>query len=203
MLDLTIGGRVEQLEGHKLDHALSCEECSVFRVLSLFLYQSKDSSVEQCAKSVVVELAHGHLDCQLIIVLDQVLQIIEHLLRVATAQNAAVLVIFSLIFCFDASVKLDFLLKDYIFFTIVLLESNVHTFQLGTVLQKRSESSSAVLGPHFLLVFGLLDGNLFQVLIGSEHLRQRLQALVCQNSDIDSFDVLVCIDSLDNASQSN
>ena len=86
LLKLAIRRSVKQLEGNKLDHSLRREELWVVCILHLFLYQGEHGSVQQRIERVVVKLAHGHLNCLFFVVLYQLLQVLEHLARVAAAQ---------------------------------------------------------------------------------------------------------------------
>ena len=92
LLDLTIRRRVKELEGNKLDHALSSEVLHGLWVRSLLLGQSEHGSVEQSVERIVVELANGHLASLFLVVLDELLKALEHLTWITTVHEVCVLV---------------------------------------------------------------------------------------------------------------
>ena len=106
LLNLTIGRLVDESHCHDANHTIRREVLHIVGVLRLALDQLEDGTVEQSAERVVVELAHWHL-VHVIVVLDQVLQILKHLRRVAAVEHLAVGILFLLRLGLHLSVKFD------------------------------------------------------------------------------------------------
>ena len=125
---------IEQLKGHKLDHALRGKEFRIIWMLLLLFVERKDGPIEQSAESVVVEFTHGHIPRQLFVVLKHFLQMLKHLWWVTTAQRLSVLFFLLLLFCFDAGVEPDFAYKFFVFRGLIG-EAHVYVFDLSAVFE--------------------------------------------------------------------
>ena len=103
----------------------------------LLFHQSEDSVVQQGVKSVVEEFSHWHLFVVLLL-LDQLQQVLEHLV-VRAAVDAGSHVFFTLVFFLDLSHEhFNFFFEKFVTFALVIfvcwLEFNFN--QIGVCLKK-------------------------------------------------------------------
>ena len=133
LFHLAIGRLVEQLEGHELDHTLSREVLRIVHILSLLLRKSEHGSVQKCAERVVVKLTHWHFTSSILVVFDELLKVVKHVLRVASPEQFAVLVHLFLVLCLHSRVEANLLLKALINILIISREVKTDFFESSAV----------------------------------------------------------------------
>jgi len=111
-------------------------------LLHLLLFESKHSSIKQSIERVVVKFAYGHLNCLLVVVIDKLLQMAEHVVRVATLEGLHVSLLLFLSLCFHLGVKVNFRLESLILLSFLPSEVDEDALDAGTLLEKIGECSS-------------------------------------------------------------
>ena len=143
LIYFTIRRIIEKLECNKFDHTFSSKELNVVGVLGLLLGQGKDSSTKSSIKSVVKEFAHRHLidldRWNFVIVIgvrlriNQLLQLSEHLVRMAALHNLVIHVQSFLLPALDLRIEMDFVLELQITFLFLFVEREFDLFELGMI----------------------------------------------------------------------
>ena len=123
------------------------------------------------------------------VVLDELLQAIEHLSRVATVHEFSVLLHSCRVFGFHTSQELDLALEGLISGVAVTREVKFHMLDASAVSQHVSEGCAASLSPQLLGIIGLFDRQFFQTLVRGQDAGNMSQAFVGQDTDIQALDV--------------
>ena len=131
---------IQQLESNEFDHTFSSEELNVVGVLGLLLSQGEDSSAKSGIKSVVEEFTHRHLidlnRRNLVLVIrirlwiHKLLQILEHLTRIATIHNLVIHLLRFLLLRLLLCVEMDFVLELLINFFFLFIEREFDLLEL-------------------------------------------------------------------------
>ena len=147
LVNFTVGRIIEKLESNEFDHTFSREELDVVGILGLLLSQSKDGSTEPGIESVVEEFADGHfIDLRLVILawLYQFLQILKHLVWMATLHDIVIHVHFLLLLGLDLRIEVDFVIELHIDFSLLSVEFEVDLLDLCVIAQQDCESVSSL-----------------------------------------------------------
>ena len=140
LIYFTIRRIIEQLESNEFDHTFCSEELNVVWVLGLLLSQGEDSSAKSGIKSVVEEFTHRHLidlnRRNLVLVIrirlwiHKLLQILEHLTRIAAIHNLVIHLLRFLLLRLLLCVEMDFVLELLINFFFLFVEREFDLLEL-------------------------------------------------------------------------
>jgi len=172
-------------------------------VLRLALHQLEDGTVQQAAERVVVEFTHWHLVHLLIIVFDELLEVLEHLIWVAAAHDFSVLVSLRLRLRLHFRVELNLRLELLVRLLFISREEQADLLEDSAPPEHVGEGTTASLSPKLLMVFSLLNIDFFQRVVCSKKSREALQTIVCQYSNIEALNVDVAVASLNDAAKAN
>ena len=166
---------VDQVLCHELDRALHCED-GVALALLLLLHQSEDSVIQQGTESVVEELSHWHL-LVVFLLLDQLQQVLEHVVVRATV-DAGSHVFLTLVFFLDLSHEhFNFLFEKFVSFALVIfvcwLELDFDQVSVG--LEEVYKMLLADRVP--LEIFVLLEFKFFETFVNLKSLPHKLKTL--------------------------
>lgn len=98
--------------GHELDASLHGENLVALRLL-LFFHQGEDRVVEKCIESIIEEFANRHL-LVLVLVLDQLEQVLKHVVVCAALDSLGHVVFGLVLFLNLAHEELDLLLEQFV-----------------------------------------------------------------------------------------
>lgn len=181
--------------------AFHCENLAVLGLLALFLLEVEHGSVDEVVERVFVEFAARHLAVGLLVL--RVLEhSLEHVLLVAARHSFR-----EVLFLLEASlllfsVEFNLLFELFILVGVIALGLGFHLLDLSALLHHFSKASTALLSPELLMVFSLLEDDLFERGVGLELVRENFEALISYNAAVKLLYIFVCVHCFDDAHES-
>jgi hypothetical protein len=200
---------VQDVVGHELNLVVVVLQLDVLLAMSLclelLLLQGKDGIVQDLAKRVVVEVAHGH-----VLVLALGLELREHLLEsvllLARAHALTEVLLLFVGFLFLVRVELNLihkLLRVAVVGPVALLELGLDLLQVCVVFQQIAERLARLLRPVLLVVLRLRKLEFRQVFVAREALSQKGKRRVGQHTHVQVLKRWRLVRSIDDAHKSS
>lgn len=153
--------------------------------LRLPLLQRKNSVVKDLTESVVIEVANGHL-CIFALRVQVLLHLLKHLFLLARAHPLLEsLVLFNLLTLL-VRVERQLLVKNSALsvLPVAFLELGFDFFKACLGLKQSAEGCTCIRRPVLLMVVSLLKLQLEQVRVWRKSICEQVEAVVCQNSNV-------------------
>ena len=125
-------------------------------MLRLLLSEGEHCSIEQRIEGVIVELADRHvLRFVLVVALNQLLEVLEHLSRLACLHRLLVFLLALLSLLLLLRIEVGLILELLICLLALIREMDLHLLQDGALAHGCNEGLPADIGPQLLLVISL------------------------------------------------